>query len=179
MRETFLSLEREGMKQLKEENVKEKDMLIEWSADLRYEGQSWELNTPIERTSFLGPQEFQNILSSFHELHQRVYSYSEPKEKIEFINLRLKAIGRNPSLSLPKEKKALTPLSQALKEKRPLYFKDRGFSETPIYERDLLGCGSQIPGPCLVEEAISTTLIPEGYVGVIDEFKNIIITPNH
>jgi len=174
--EIFERLEKEGVRQLKEENVKEENTYIEWSADLRYEGQSWELNTPIERTPVLCSREFQNILSSFHELHQRVYSYSEPKEKVEFINLRLKAIGRNPSLTLPKEKKAPTPLSQALKEKRPLYFKDRGFSETPIYERDHLGCGTQIPGPCLIEEAISTAFIPEGYIGVIDEFKNIVIT---
>jgi N-methylhydantoinase A len=176
--EAFQTLEKDGIIQLKEENVEEKDILIEWSADLRYEGQSWELNTPIERTPVLGPQEFKNILSRFHELHQRVYSYSEPKENVEFINLRLKAIGRNPSLILPKEKKTPTPLSQALKEKRPLYFRDRGFGETPIYEREPLGCGTQIPGPCLIEEAISTTLIPDGYIGVIDEFKNIVITPN-
>ncbi len=174
--EAFRVLEREGMKQLKEENVEEKDILIEWSADLRYEGQSWELNASVERSSVLGNREFQNILSSFHELHQRVYSYSEPKETVEFINLRVKAIGRNPSLTLPREKEAPTPLPKALKERRPVYLKDKGFVEIPIYERDRFGCGTQVPGPCLIEETISTALIPEGYLGVIDEFKNIVIT---
>jgi N-methylhydantoinase A len=173
----FQALEQEGINQLKEEKVEEKDILIEWSADLRYEGQAWELNTPIERTPGLGDREFQNILSTFYELHERVYSYSGPKEIIEIINLRVKAIGRNSRLTLPREKKAPTPLSGALKEKRPVYFKDKGFEETPVYERDRLGCGSQIAGPCLIEETISTALIPQGYAGVIDEFKNMIITP--
>jgi len=63
-----------------------------------------------------------------------------------------------------------------LKERRPVYLKDKGFVEIPIYERDRFGCGTQVPGPCLIEETISTALIPEGYLGVIDEFKNIVIT---
>ncbi len=173
--ESFRDLEEEGIKQLKEEKVEKRDILIEWSADLRYEGQSWELNTPIERTPGLGDREFQNTLSSFHELHQRVYSYSEPKERVEFINLRVKATGTNPRLTLPGNKESPIPLSQALKERRPVYFKDMGFTEIPIYERERFGCGTQIPGPCLIEETISTALIPQGYVGVIDEFNNIVI----
>jgi len=176
--EIFRKMEREGIQQLKEENVEDKEILIEWSADLRYEGQSWELTTPIERTPVLGERELQNIVSSFHDLHQRVYSYSEPNSAVEFINLRVKAIGQIPSLTLPKEKEAPTRLSNAMKEKRPIYFKDRGFVEVPIYERDRFGCGTKIPGPCLIEETISTALIPQGYVGWIDEFRNIVITMN-
>jgi len=175
--EIFRTIEKEGIQQLKEENVKGEDIHIEWSADLRYEGQSWELNTPIERNLKLDPREFGTILSRFHSLHHQVYSYSEPNETIEFINLRVKAIGRNPRLTLPKEKEVRTPLKRALKQKRPIYFEDKGFIEIPIYERYRLGCGTKIPGPCLIEEIISTTLIPSEWTGVVDEYKNIVITP--
>jgi len=175
--ESFGALEKEGIEQLKEENVEGKDIHIEWSADLRYEGQSWELNTPIERKPALGVKEFKNILSSFHTLHQKVYAYSEPKENIEFINIRVKTIGRNPSLTLPRAKDAPTPLSQTMKEKRSVYFAEKGFIEIPIYERDRFTPGTHISGPCLIEETISTTLIPRGWIGTIDEYKNIIITP--
>jgi len=174
---TFKDLERKGIQQLKEENVGDENIDIEWSADLRYEGQSWELNTPIERSPVLGSTEFQNILFSFHSLHQKVYSYSEPKETIEFINLRVKVIGRNPGLTLPKEERLPISPGEVLKEKRPVYFKDKGFIETPIYERDRFRCGTEISGPCLIEETISTTLIPAGWRGTIDEYKNIVITP--
>ena len=174
--EIFRGLEKEGVRQLKEENVKDEDIFIEWSADLRYEGQSWELNTPIQRSSALGALEFQEILSHFHFLHHQVYSYSEPKEQLEFINLRVKAIGRNPALTLPKESKSPTPLTTALKEKRLIYLKDKGFMEIPVYERDRFGGGTGIPGPCLIEETISTALIPSGWIGAVDEYKNIVIT---
>jgi len=172
---SFLTLEQEGMRQLKEERVRDEDTHIDWSADLRYEGQSWELNTPIERTSVLSASELLKVWSTFHDLHRKVYSYSEPRGTVEVINLRVKAIGRNPDLVLPKEREAPTPLAKALKENRPVYFKDKGFVAVPIYERDRFGCGTEIPGPCMIEETISTTLIPEGYAGRVDEYRNIII----
>jgi N-methylhydantoinase A len=75
----FRTLEKLGIQQLREEKVKDEDIHIEWSADLRYEGQSWELNTPIERGPILGAHQFQDILSNFHSLHHKVYSYSEPR----------------------------------------------------------------------------------------------------
>jgi N-methylhydantoinase A len=174
----FKKLEEEGIQQLKGENVEEKNMDIEWSADLRYEGQSWELNTPIKRSPVWGDDQFRDLISDFHSLHQKVYSYSEPREGIEFINLRVKAIGKNPALRFPQFPINPIPPSKALKESRPVYFKDIGFIEIPIYERDPLGCGTKIPGPCLIEESISTTLIPEGWIGEIDGYKNIVMTPN-
>jgi len=173
--ETFGNMEAVGIQQLKEENVKDEDIYIEWTADLRYEGQSWELNTPIERTPTFGERELRDVLTRFHALHQQVYSYSEPKESIEFINLRVKAFGRNPRLTLLKEALSPTPLKEALKEKRPVYFKGKGFVEIPVYERVRFGCGTRIPGPCLIEEEISTTLIPFGSKGFIDDYKNIVI----
>ncbi len=95
---------------------------------------------------------------------------------MEFINLRVKAVGRNPQMTLPRETSSPSPLPEALKEKRSVYFREKGPVEIPIYERSRIGCGTRIPGPCIIEEEISTTLIPFGSRGVIDAYKNIAIT---
>lgn len=173
----YLLLEQEGIEKLRQERVRVEDMEIEWSADLRYEGQSWELQIPVQRSTKWGPEELERVWKTFHDLHQRVYSYCDPRAPLEVINLRVKAIGRNPNLTLPKTKRAPTPLARALKERRPVYFRGRGFVEVPVYERGALGSGTVIPGPCMIEEPISTGLIPEGYTGRIDEYENIVITP--
>lgn len=173
----FRMIEKEGTHQLELEHVKEKDILIEWSADLRYEGQSWELNVPIRRTKTIGEEELRQILSSFHSLHQIVYSYSESRGIVEFVNLRVRAIGKNPGLTLSRHKRAPVSPSEALKERRPVYLAGRGLSEIPIFERDRLGCGTIFHGPCLVEEEISTAFIPPGWAGETDEYFNIVITP--
>ena len=170
----FQALDEIGIQQLRDDGVNEEDMELQWSADMRYDGQSWELNIPIARTPVLGPEEMKAIEATFHEAHQRAYSYSNPGEMVEFVNLRTRAIGRNPELTLPRYSAASTPLSQALKEKRTVWF-ESGLAEIPVYERDRLGVGTSVAGPCLIEEDISTILVPAGDTGIVDEYKNFII----
>jgi N-methylhydantoinase A len=76
---------------------------------------------------------------------------------------------------LPKEANPARTGDPQPKGIRQVYFEDAGWQEIPVFERDLLPVGSKILGPCIVEEQISTTLIPEGFAGTIDEYKNIII----
>ncbi|MBW2000853.1 MAG: hydantoinase/oxoprolinase family protein [Deltaproteobacteria bacterium] len=173
--ETFLGLEREGREQLRREGVRDENVVTSWSADLRYEGQSWELNTPVKRSTSFDENSLRTLIEDFHDLHQQVYSYCEPRENVEIINLRVRSIGRNPGLSISKSLLNPTPLKDVLKEERSVYFRERGWTETPIYERSRLGCGTRVPGPCIIEEKISTTLIPEGWEGQVDEFGNIVI----
>lgn len=171
----FREMEESQLGRLREQGVRDEDTLVEWSADLRYEGQSWELNAPVQRTSTFGPEELQALLSTFHDLHQRAYSYSEPGEAVEFVNLRVKAVGRHPDLQLPRRACSGKSADPALKERRPVYFKEKGFVETPVFERDQLGYGTEICGPCLIEEEISSTLVPLGSQLSVDEYGNLVI----
>ena len=173
----FREMEDAGMQQLAEERVPRDAFETTWSADLRYEGQSWELNTPIERAERLDKEAIRKITEDFHRLHEQVYSYAEPAEVVEFINLRVRVLGKNPTLSLPKEEGGGDVASVQWKEMRRVYLEQGGWQEIPIYERDQLPVGARIPGPSIVEEQISTTLISRGYAGYIDAYRNIIIEP--
>jgi N-methylhydantoinase A len=176
----FKEMEEEGTKQLLEERVSKDRIEISWSADLRYEGQSWELNIPVQRRDHMDQAALQSITDTFHHLHNQVYSFSEPNGVVEFVNLRVRATGRNPSLALPREARPLRPRPPQPKGRRKVYFEQVGWREIPVYERDTLGVGSEILGPCIVEEQISTTLIPEGFAGKVDEYRNIILeSPAH
>jgi N-methylhydantoinase A len=173
----FREMENAGMLQLSEERVPRHAFETTWSADLRYEGQSWELNTPIERAGRFDKEAIRKITEDFHRLHEQVYSYAEPDEVVEFINLRVRVLGKNPTLSLPKEQRGGQGGALQWKESRRVYLEQVGWQEIPVYERDQLPVGAEIPGPSIVEEQISTTLIPRGYSGHIDVYRNIIIEP--
>ncbi len=54
-----------------------KGATIERSADLRYEGQSYELNIPWG--------------SDFHEAHQKLYGYHDSTRKVEHVTIRVRA----------------------------------------------------------------------------------------
>jgi len=173
--QVFSEMEGEGMRQLLEEKVPRERIEISWSADLRYEGQSWELNTPISRGPQMDQESVRTMARAFHDLHQQVYSFSEPQGVVEFVNLRVRVKGKNPALSLPKEKSQPSPRNPEAKTRRNVYFEEVKWQEIPVFERDRLPVGSKMMGPCIVEEQISTTLIPKGCLGFIDEYRNIII----
>jgi N-methylhydantoinase A len=172
--ERFREMESEGVAQVLQEHVREEDITLEWSADLRYEGQSWELNTPIKRTPSLGEQEMADIINAFHVLHKQAYSYSEASQPVEFINLRVKAIGRNPSVTLPRFEKRPEgfPLPTS---KRNVMLEDQGWKHLPVYDRGHLVPGDQFEGPAIVEERLSITFLPPHSALRVDEFNNLII----
>lgn len=173
--EIFREMEHKGREQLTDEGVAPADMVLGWSADLRYEGQSWELTTPLTRVDRLGDQDVAGMIEAFHELHQRVYSYSERSQPIEFINLRVKAVGRNRQISLSTHALITSSPLAAHKEDRSVYVGMAGWMSIPIYERSLLPAGARIAGPALIEEQISTTFLPPQSSARIDEFRNIAI----
>ncbi|NLE73980.1 MAG: hydantoinase/oxoprolinase family protein, partial [Actinobacteria bacterium] len=171
----FQEMEAEGVVQLADEGVEPAQMVLEWAADLRYEGQSWELTTPLKRMERLSEADVNGMVDGFHVLHQQVYSYSERSQPIEFINLRVKAVGRNPQISLPRYDIESPQPDAALKDTRQVCVGLAGWASVPIYERSLLPTGSRVSGPAVVEEQISTTFLPPGSAATIDEFRNIAI----
>ena len=62
-----------------------------------------------------------------------------------------------------------------VKSQRQVYFFDHGYVETPIYDRARLSPGATFGGPCLVEEIVSTTVIPPGATVRVDEYGSMII----
>ncbi len=172
----FAEMEVVGRQQLIAENVPEKQMVLERMADLRYEGQSYELAVPIQSESDIVPDDIEQLVVDFHEMHQRIYAYSDPHEPVEVISLRLAAIGRVPQLAL--ERQAVdSPPEAKPKAVRSVYYLDEGFVDSAIYERDDLGPGQAFEGPCLIEEQTSTTVVPPGWGGSVDAYHNLILSP--
>ncbi len=171
----FKELETEGRAQLKAQNVAEDQIEILWSADLRYEGQSYELSTPVKRSEVLTQSDIREIVSLFHDMHHRIYAYGSVDEIVEFINLRVAAIGKVPEVSLAHSGATGGDAGIARKDTRPVHFLKEGFIDTAIYDRALLRPGHVVTGPALIEEIASTTVIAPGSEGTVDEFGNIII----
>jgi N-methylhydantoinase A/oxoprolinase/acetone carboxylase beta subunit len=58
---------------------------------------------------------------------------------------------------------------------RRAYFAPDGFVATSIYDRVRLPLGSRVPGPAIVEQADTTTVIPPGYAAAVDPSGNLRI----
>ena len=96
-------------------------------------------------------------------------------EIVEFVNLRVRAKGKNRPITFSSGETEIKTEKSYLKGKRNVYFEHKGWEMIPIFDRYWLPEKKIIAGPAIIEEAISTTLIPPDSSGVIDEFGNIII----
>jgi len=70
---------------------RERGALVETTADLRYRGQGFELNVPLEPLKALPAR--------FHERHEERFGFSDPGGEIELINLREAVIGQAPPVA--------------------------------------------------------------------------------
>ena len=125
----------------------------------------------------LDASKIDHVLEQFHIEHDRAYGYSAPSEPVEFVNLRLTAIGKIAKPRLRELEGNNTDIAAAQKATRSVYFAEsNGYVDCPIYDRYLLGPSCVLTGPAIVEEIDSTTVIHPGYSAQVDRFGNLILT---
>jgi N-methylhydantoinase A len=157
------------------------------TADLRYDGQAFEVRVPAPE----GPidEEFQRaVVDAFHAEHERLYGYSyrpdlpaptsgehRPKHRVEWVNLRVSGVGpiERPRLRLLDEGDGHP--DRARTGEREVVF-DGEAVPTPIYDRDRLLAGDHVNGPAIVEEFGSTIPIHPGFVARVDRYANLLVT---
>jgi N-methylhydantoinase A len=132
--------------------------VYQWSLDLRYTGQNFELNLPCASANVF-PATLDDVLRAFHERHREFYGYDMPQQAVEVVNLRLVVTAARPTPPLERPA-AGGNVVQALAEARSVWFPDTGFVNTPVYKRDLLPAGTQFDGPLIVEQMDTTTVVP-------------------
>ena len=171
----YADLRRQGTAALAAAGVASPDMAFVRRMDLRYVGQSYELTLPYAdgEAPDLDPND---LLQQFHEEHHRVYGHSVPSEPVETVNLRLTALGTIVKPPLLEKRDESTGLDAARRGTRQVYFgEENAFVSCPVYDRYLLSAGAELPGPAIVEEYDSTTVIHPGYYATVDQYGTLLI----
>jgi N-methylhydantoinase A/oxoprolinase/acetone carboxylase beta subunit len=87
----------------------------------------------------------------------------------------LTATGKMPGVSIKNIKRGTADASAALKGKRDAYFEEsKGYTTTRIYDGDKLLAGNVLEGPCIVEEKMTTIVIPPGFKMRVDACGNYV-----
>ncbi len=177
MEAAFAGMEVRARALLEEEHVPEEQIRLHRSADIRYEGQSYELTIPLGSSEPLKEGDLRQLISDFHALHQQIYAYSDTNEVIEVISLRVVAEGIVPDLQIRSSDQV--PSGPPIpKSQRPIHFPGSGFLDSYVFEREDLMPGHAMLGPCLIEERTSTTVVPPGWRARMDPHRNIVASPH-
>ena len=169
-------MEEQGQQAILRDGVRQEDIAFQRQVDMRYVGQSYELPIPLGGGQ-LNAASLTGVQEQFHQEHERAYGFNAPEEPVEVVTLRVTAIGNISKPRLRELGQNGADLASAQRATRPVYFAESsGFAECPIYGRYQLGPGSVIPGPAVVEEMDSTTVIHPGYMATVDNFGNMFLT---
>ena len=176
VRRVYEELEGQGRETLEREGIPKAEMDFRWQVDIRYVGQSYELTIPLPGNR-IDSAMLEQVLSRFHQEHDRAYGFSTPGEAVEFVNLRLTAIGQIIKPKLRELERSDGDLAAALISSRSVYFAEHGgYLDCPIYDRYKLAAGHLLKGPAIVTELDSTTVIHPGYRAEVDQYGNLVMT---
>ncbi len=172
----YKSMEDEGRAALAQSGTRPDDVVIERAADMRYVGQEHAVTVDLPGAFFVD-KDRSAIKRQFDDLHKVRYGTSAPREPADLVSLRVTVLGtmkKPPKHSV--DAGTATPETAALRGVKPVYFRQGGWAETPVYKRELLRAGNEIPGPALIEEHASTTVVQPGDDLRVDELGNLQIT---
>ncbi|WP_053385984.1 hydantoinase/oxoprolinase family protein [Leucobacter japonicus] len=146
---------------------------IEYSVEARYQNQIWTIELPLPCKRFESGADFDQLVSGFHDLHQRVYAVRDEGSDIEFLNWIARAtidIPRSPlSYQSVENYQASSPHT------RDCYFGSTGRVSTPIYKPEHLGLGAHISGPAIIEEPTTTLVIYPGMAAQVSGTGNYLL----
>ncbi len=179
LRGWFNSLEEEGLLTLSRQGLTKENIRLARGAEMRYFGQLRDIVIFLPETRSGEPfteDTLKALIREFHEKHQAIYGWSDPRMAVAISTLKLRAIGVRRPVELIQQPPSLKDPSGAFKRTRKVYFKELGgFVDTPCYDSNLLRSGNLIEGPAIVEDPTTTVVIPKGASLTVDSYNNYLI----
>src|SRR3954462_318479 len=149
LRGTLDELEGRAREWMAAQGIERSAQHVDFVADMRYRGQGYEIPVPLDT--------LQDLDERFNGLHEQAYGFGMPNTASEIVTLRAAGPGDRPEPQLPEE----DPVEKDL--------------QAGTHDRADLHPGTIIPGPSIVTEFDSTTVILDGYVAEIDRYFNLLI----
>jgi N-methylhydantoinase A len=135
------------------------------SVRMRYMGQNYEQEIGVPEGD-VDDTSIPLLVERFHAQHEAFYGYAMRDNACELAQLNVTVQGSHaiPPFALDQADAAARPASV-----RDVYFGSGGWTPTPIWRRGTLAVGTEVDGPCIIEEVDSTTVVLPGHQLVVHE----------
>jgi len=163
-----------AFKEYEEKGISKENLVFLRNLDMRYWGQEHTVKVQIPNIK-VSEKNTDEIIESFHEEHEKTYSFRMDDSLTEIVNLHLITLGKVEKSELKKLEKTSNSVDYAFKEVRPVIFENEGKIDTNVYLKDKLSPGMKIAGPAIIEEVTSSTVIYPNMTAELDQYGNLII----
>jgi N-methylhydantoinase A len=145
--------------------------------DLRYTGQGYELRTPLDGLfrERLTVASMAAARARFDERHAQIHGHAAKERPVEVVSYRVRVRVTVPKFEPRSEPASARLVAAVAKGMRRIHFGATQSVEATLYERDKLDIGATISGPAIVEQFDATTVIPQGWTGRVDGYRNLIL----
>ena len=153
---------------------------FERELDVRYTGQGYELRVSL--VGLGGPEgltsdDMVSARQRFDDKHAQIHGHAADDRPVEIVSYRVRLrvdVPKYEPVLLGETKEVFAP-KESVKGTRQAYFSGHGGADATVYERDTLPLGATFEGPAIVEQFDSTTVLPPGWRGKIDGYKNLFL----
>lgn len=167
----FDQLEARGHAVLAADGVAAQDVVMERSAQMRYIGQTYEVETPILGTR-LTENSRAEMAAAFHHEHHREHGVSSDDFGVAVVSISIKAIGKVTKPPVARDNKRGGTI--ASKGNRLVYFEGQ-WLKTDLYDGEALATGDSLAGPAIIEYNDACAVIPPRCDAHVDEVGNLVI----
>ncbi len=159
---------------LKADGIKDQDLNITLQADVRYTGQAFQLSIEFSPEDFAS-KGLQLLVDRFDEEHTQLFTFALD-EGHEIVMVRAIVSAKSTAIPTNKQFEGESSLASCKITDTQIYH-DGEYHEAVIYERGKMGEGLCIPGPAVIMEMDSTTVVLPKHQATVDSVGNLLINP--
>ena len=171
----FANMVKQGTELLDKEGVPQDRRVFQFSIDMRYLRQNFELSIPVG-SGVMAAADLLKAIADFHAEHKRSYGYCKEAATVQFVSYRVSAIGIIDKPDLQAEPvESDVPLPEPLEIRKVLFQNGEEYVRTPVYCREALKPGQVMEGPCILEQMDTTIVVPVEWTIHVDGYHNLVI----
>jgi N-methylhydantoinase A len=157
------------------DGISQDELEVVYQADIRYAGQAFSLTLEFTKED-LADKGIALLTSQFDAEHEQLFTF-KLGDGHEILMIRAVVRARSTSIAVGTVGAAGASLEDCLIHQSKYYYGGEWY-DAPIYERGKLHEGIVIPGPAIVLEMDSTTVVLPGHEAKVDAIGNLLINPS-
>lgn len=134
------------------------DTRIELSADMRYDGQGYDVTVPLA-AEWLKSGDFARLRVAFHAAHRATYGHANEAAEVWLKELRAHIVGATAKPRIVPLRSEAAGAGEGTRTVRLFGREVRAL----VHDRGALGVGQHVAGPAIVNQMDTTTWIPPGW----------------
>ncbi len=156
------------------DGIPEDEHEVSYQADLRYAGQAFQITVEFSEAE-LKAKGIARLTDEFDEEHEQLFTF-KLGDGHEILMIRAVVKARAKAIAELTIGEAGTTLEECKLHDTSFYYEGK-HHDAVIYDRNKLHEGLVVPGPSIVSEMDSTTVVLPGYSARVDSVGNLLIEP--